>query len=1316
MKLKYCFPLLLLLAASCLEKTLGAPVDIPEAAAKSVGAEVHYQLPTTGPLPKTYRVTLASVDPKDPNWIISTFAAGVVRTVTTENQGRFTETWNGLDDNYMPVPPGTYALKGIFMPAEKWEIDGLYHTIVPKLASAGSSWNQSPSEDTLPGKIEGDPCGGPLRDVDVAPSGKGAVYFQYLENGRNYFLTDFTKPIGYSQIITGYSSAVFAGGSSTCTDGEVIWSFCNEAGKRFVGRADGKPFGKQKAARDNVYLPDGWVKALAAWPDHDLGHTVVFSAEGGRIVKGGRDYVESDSDLIDEVRALDGVDAHILATWKIQRPLGVVARHGKLYILHGGGGADFEVLSIPLGAGWDKAQPSRLFTVPAGVKPFDVEVDSHDRIYLSDSDANHVYQFDAHGKGLLTFGKLDAQKGGTYDPLSFMAPEKLACWTDAQGKDRLLVVEQSGPNRLSEWSCDDGKMIRQWVVPQTRANDGYAVDPRHPDRLYVPGQGHTLVRWKIDYVTGQWTPEAVWTNVGTTHNGSGEFDGKLLQPLACPRLIYRGDELYLAFWKGYAIYHLEGEKWRACAGIFQKRVDRKRVCYLWSDLNADGEVQEDEYLPFPTTPPQGTLRYFGESWAEDFSLLCMGRGTNDIWRLPAPSFDSHGTPIFDPNGWTKMLSDPTFEAKKAGTVTATRGGNEVGVSYSSDWASVTNAPNGDVYVSARSGPNVTANFGTQFKLSRYVPDGKGGYTERWRVGRMAIRGNAVSGEVYGPIFVNPPINGLVGLVDNSRAGYVLYTEEGLYVDTLFPDSHFVSHDQMGAYWQPAEFFAGYNYVNQDNGKVYIALGKTVPLIYEAKGWTTTENPVKPLISLDKTVKLAAKQIDSPPEVAMTIRGGAAASRVARFYPAPGGGPALDGSMAGWEACDPVVFSAGNEQTVEARCYYDPEHLFIRWHVRLGHAFVAKPLELPQHIFAHDQGNDTLGLYLQGDPEAIPGPGLPDGRPGDVRFVFGIFKLPGAGDPTGPIILGMYPKWSDKVANPQTYKTPVGSVTFAHVAVVPGVSSGYKIDEDGNGFVLAAAIPRTALPGVKTLCGWRSLGNFDANLGGVNRFWWSNVDGSASRETFDEPTEARLYPGSWSPVYCLPIENKLAIQSWMAIGPFGFPQVTKLDLLKDRPMVVKTLCESAFPPDTERNMAATYEGDLTQTRAARRTATWKAVHLSTDLVDFKTVLNWTSYNDEGTTYLLTHIYTPQPAEVLLNAYDDARALDIISGQLNGKPLPQTKEKNKIRLDNSKPLSLQAGWNELLIRRDLIYGGQLFGASLMADPAVLWKLKISGPPPH
>jgi hypothetical protein len=1278
----------------------GAQTAVIDSPALTHGAVIHYQLPTDGPLPRTYLVTLAVTDPKDPHWVIGNFASGLVRTVTTKNQGHFTDAWNGLDENYMPVPPGTYGVKGIYLPATKWGIDGQYHAVIPKLAATGASWGQSPSQDSLPDKIEGDPVESPLGDVDVAANGKGSVAFVYLENGRNYFLTDFNKPIGYDQIITGYESGVFAGATSTCTDGEAIWSFSVDGGVKFVGRADGQPFGHQRANRDNVYIPDGWVTALAAWTGP--GGTVVFDAERGKIV--GTDYHESPTDAIDRVRALDGRDAAVLAQWNIARPLGLAARGNRLYVLHGSG-ADFEVLSLPLARGWEKARPILLFKVPAGIKPFDIEADGHGRVYLSDSAANHVYQFDARGHLLRTYGRLNSQLAGHYDPLTFMAPEKLACWTDSHGQDRLLVVEQEGPNRLSEWSGDTGKMLRPWVVPQTESNNGYAIDPHHPDLIYMQGPRSTLVRWKIDYSTGQWTIDAVWT--------TSDFGGKLVQELASPRLIYRGNDAYLAFGRGYAVFHLEGDRLRACAAILADRDENGGVShYLWRDLNGDGQVQADEYRPYATDPPPGTLRYFGESWFDDLSLVCIGQNSADIWRLACTGFDRRGTPLYDPRGWRKLLSDEIFLGRQAGRGTALRGANEVATNFNSDWASIVKGASGELYVSARSGIDFTANHGAQYKLSRYVPDGKNGYRQSWRVGRMTIEGNADPGQVYGPIYVSPPLNGLIGVIDNARAGVVLYTEDGLYVDTLFPDDHLIPHDQMGAYWQPGEYFAGSVYGNRDNGRIYFALGKTMPQIFEAQGWSLTQYPVHSITVIDQTVSLTAGDIAAPPEAALQMRGGPAAAHVARFYPSPGQAPALDGSLRGWEACDPVRFGNGASQTVEVRCFYDPGHLYLRWHARLGHDVEIKSLGLPQHLFAHDRAADTLGLYLQGDPKALPDAAASNGRPGDVRFVFGLFKQNGA---IQPVVLGMYPTWSGAGAAPQTYRTPAGgTVAFARVGLVSDARMGYKLDGDGQGFTLAAALPRAALPGSSALDGWRTQGNFDANFGGHDKFWWSNADGSASRETFDEPSEARFYPGSWSLIQCVPMTD-LPIHSWMAIGPFGSPEIDRLDYDKDREKNIQILFGSRFPPDTVRDMTAIYDGPLTHTRAAQRRLSWQKVELSTDAVDFQKALGWSGGNDEGTAYLLTHIYSPRAAEVTLQVSKPGGQY-AIHGQLNGKPLPFITESPGpwTHLDSSQPLRLQAGWNELLIRRDFIWGEMTLGATLKADPNLLWQLRVSGPP--
>jgi hypothetical protein len=1296
------FPALLAAALlACAAARAQEGMESPAALSDAPGAVVHYQLPADGLLPQTYLVTLAVTDPRDPAWIVANFACGIVRTVTAQNQGRFAETWDGLDENGMPVPPGRYGVKGIFMPAQKWAIDGQYHSIVPKLAATGGSWGQSPAEDPLPGVVEGDPVDSPLGDVDVAPGGIGAVAFQYLENGHNFFRTDFNRPIGYGQILAGYESGEFAGATSTCTDGTATWSYSDDGGVKYIGRADGKPFGHQRAGRDNVCVPDGFITALAAWPDKDAGRTVVFTAERGRMIGGDH---ESTDDFVNRVRALDGRDASVLAEWKIDRPLALAARHGRLYILHGRGDR-FEVLTVPLGPGWPDAHPTQLFTVPPGIHPFDLEADSHGRVYLSDPDANHVFQFDAQGKLLRTYGRLAAQPPGHYDAQTFMAPEKLACWTDAQGRDRLLVVEMAGPNRLSEWSGDTGELLRQWVTPQTRANDGYGIDPQQPDLLYLQGQRDTLVRWKIDYATSQWTPDAVWTGIGP----SG-FDNKLVQALNRPTVIHRGADTYIAFGRGSVLYHLEGDRLRACAAVLVDHTDADHSAYyLWSDRNGDGRVQPGEYRPFPAHAPPGTFRYFGESWFDDLSLVCIGQDTPDIWRLAPASFDARGTPLYRSGDWCKLLTDEIFTARQAGKATVLRGGNEVGTAFNSDWAFPAQGPNGEVYVSARSGPDFSANLGAQYKLSRYVPDDNGVLHQRWRVGRVALTGAARPGEVYGPMFVEPPLNGIVTVIDNSRAGMVLYTEDGLYIDTLFPDDHLVGHDQMGAYWQPGEFFAGGVYANKDDGKIYLAMGKTMPQLFEAKGWTSTTTPVRPIPSLDRTVTLRANEIGMPTAAQLEVRGGAAAAKVALFKPATGGAPALDGSMTGWTTCNPIQFSNGPDQSVEVRCLYDRSHLYLRWHARTGHDVEMRPLGLPEHLFAHDRGADTLGLYLQGDPQASSS--ASGGRPGDVRFVFALARDQGA---VRPVVLGMYPSWNGPGATPRSYRTPAGgTVSFANVALVPHVQGGYVLDPDGEGFTLAVALPRAALPDAPALEGWRTVGNFDANFGGHDRFWWSDTDGSASRETQDEPTEARFYPGAWSPIQCAPVDP-LPIRSWRAIGPFGLPEIDRLNYDNDREKIIRLLMSATFPPDAHRDFNATYDGPQTQTRAKQRDLSWKNVELGGNIVDLQKTLGWDGGNDEGTAYLVTRIYSPNAADVTLDlTHPDGQYA--LSGRLNGHPLPTVTTPDGdgfTRLD-SKPLHLQPGWNELLIRRDTIWGDLTIGATLSADPKVLWQLKIAAP---
>ncbi len=1293
-----------LLMASLL--AAGAPAETPPAEQ----AAVAYRLPADGVLPKTYQVSLAIVEATNSDWIVSQFVCGQPRTVTTENQGHFVDTWNGLDDNFMPVPPGTYAVKGIFLPAEKWAVDGEYHAITPRFVGGPSAWLPSPDQWRVPEPFGGDPCGQPLGDVDVGTNGVAVFYYVYLENGRNNPMLDLTKPVNGDQVLRAFASGGAGGGNCTCTDGQTVWSFSTDGGPKYVYRADGKPFGTGRAQRPNVYRPEGWVTALAAWRDPAGGRSRVYMAQRGRIVENRDHYTESTQDFVDSIAVLDGANGAVLAEIPTRRPQALVARHGALRILQAAQAGGHEVVSFPLEGGLPKGEPTRLFAVPAEIHPGDLEEDSHGRLYLSDTPANKVHQFDARGKLLRSFGRLTRQLPGRYDPLTFMTPGKLATWTDADGHDRLIVVEQAGPNRASEWGSDDGRLLREFQSLQTKANDGYAVDPDHPDHIYIGGHQGWLTRFRVDYTQHVWRVDAVWPDVGNDPLAPG-FDH--------PRFIRRGGHAYLAGARSYNVYRLAGDRWQLAAAIVRRRVDNRPQCWLWNDVDGDGRIQEAEYLERPLATPGWLLRYHGEQWLEDLSLLAMNQGGRDIWRLAPVRFDAHGNPVFA--AWERVLTDPILESRARGTPDALHGGNELDDRFSSDWAMADGSLQEGFYVNARGGRNFSANEGAQVKLSRYVPDGRGGYALRWRTGRAALQGVAQPGEIYGAIHISKPINGLVSVIDQSRCGIVLYTEDGLYVDTVFPDGRRHPRTEAGVYPQPGEFFAGCVYPNRDNGRIYFAMGKISPLLFEAQGWSLRENPVRSLATLPKTVTLTARQIAAPPEIAVSLRGGAGQARVARFAPALGGA-VLDGSMAGWESCDAVRFQADTDQTVEVRGLYAPDHLFLRWHARLGRTFEPRPLQPVERLFTHDRLADTLSFYVQGDPSALPhGPAA--GRPGDVRFVFGIFQ---DGAVVRPVALGLYPAWrGDGQASPMTYRTPVGRADFAHVGLVGGVELRHVVDADGKGFVLAAAIPRRAIPGLPPLSdAVRTMVNFEATLGGHSKFWWSNADGSASRETYDEPTEARLYPGAWAPAQFGSLAQGVVIRNWLACGPFGGPGAERFvyDLNGKEPgtnrdwkQVGREFSEAAgYPPDGGVDTNAVYTGEMVRgywrdPRAVR----WTPAQIA-DL-DTRIVLGGAAQVWYGATWVFT------PAALDLELRLQGHPQTYLRWTVNGEPLAVApkdyQSEGALHCEVARrTVSLRTGWNQVAFRGYCVgYGPFRVGLVLAGPPESLWKLRLSDRPP-
>jgi hypothetical protein len=1265
-------------------------------AADPLGVQVSYRLPTDGPLPRTWRVTLAITDAKNPDWIISQFAPGVVRTVTSENGGRFSESWDGLDDNFMPVPPGRYAVKGICMPAARWDVDGEYHSITPRFVGGVSDWLPPPEEAGQRGEpFRGDPVNTSIGDVAVSPDGIAVFYYGYLENALNNAMIDLRKPQGPGQFLRAFPSGGAAGGTSTCTDGISVWSYATDGGCP-VYRADQQAFGTSpRAMRRNSYQPDGHVTAMAAWRSGDS--STVFIAQRGRLIEKGRHHWVEGADAVDAVTVHAGADGKVLATLPLTRPCGLAARGGSLYGLHEAGGG-FAVSVVPLKAGVPEGGWKQVLALPAGMKPGGLAVDGSGRIYVSEPAANHVRQFSADGTLLRSFGRLDMQPAGGFDRDTFMSPQKLASWTDAEGKDRLLVVEKAGPCRVSEWSAE-GVLLREFPSLQTTVNDGWAVDPGDPSYAYIRGYGGWLTRFAIDYATGRFTTDAVWPEIGTD---------PFLRGFDHVRLVRVQGRPYLACAPAgqFAIYRLDGARWKLAAGIIGVAPPKgPRQYFAWRDGDGDGTVQEGEFRDTPMILPGSLMRYHGSQVGEDLALLAIDQGGRDAWRLPVERFDERGIPWFGP--WERIITDPVFTARAAGTATTLFGGNELADSFSSDWAMCDGTPGTGYWVTARGGKNFSANAGAQEKVSAYVPDGNGGMRLRWRVGRAAITGTPKTGETVGAMHIRAPLNGILPVIDQSRCGVLLYNQDGLYVDTLFPPAG----SRLGLYALPGEFFSGMVYPDPRSGAIYVGVGKDTPLVFRCEGWTQRDSPVQSLPEVQSTVELALAQIARPPEKALFVRGGAGTARLARFAPAFGG-VEHDGTLAGWEQCDPVVFRADKDRSVEVRGLYDPETLHLRIHARTGAAFTPRPLQPLERVFTHDRSSDAVSFYLQGDPQAKPG-GPPGGRPGDVRIVLGLFE---DGGKVRPAAVAFHPHWSAADARPQIYQTLVGRTEFAHVGELPGAVLGGVADADGKGYVVSISIPRQAIPGLPTLSpDLRTTVDFEATFGGHAKFWWADSDGSASRETFDEPTEARLYSGAWAPAeFAAPDPAGLILRNWQVCGPFGGPGAERF--VWDPPARMKEEVrgffeKAVYPPD---GGAFDVDGVFT---GAQTTGYWSPPSVvrwrPAEVNDLDGRLQFAGGAQVwfASTWIRATVATP--VSLVVRGQPQGRVRLRLDGQ---EVLAEVETGKAAAFTTGLPAVLAPGWHWLQLRTWCV-GYPPLKVGLVIDAPVdrLWGLRCSGRPP-
>jgi len=542
-------------------------------------------------------------------------------------------------------------------------------------------------------------------------------------------------------------------------------------------------------------------------------------------------------------------------------------------------------------------------------------------------------------------------------------------------------------------------------------------------------------------------------------------------------------------------------------------------------------------------------------------------------------------------------------------------------------------------------------------------------------------------------------------VFDSNGLYHVYTEDGLYVDTLLSDAFRYGVERGGMYSFSGESWMGGHFRDLKSGKVYLTAGRAACNVYEVQGW---EPGVVRKLDIP-TPSLTASATGPANETAIALRGGVGASKVATFAPAPGGGPATDGSMTGWEAAPTLTFGLEG-RSVEVRTLYDPDHIYLRWHIRTPDTF--RPVDGGDlvRLFTHERGADAVSFYLQSDPEAAPGGD--DGRPGDVRVVMAVVK---EGKALRPAAVGMYTTWTGAGANPVTYASPTGKAVFAHVGSVERAKLGHEIDADGKGFVLAAGLPRTAL-GVKPPFGdgFRTAADFSATFGGRTAVWWVNAGGRNVSLTTDEPSEARLYPGAYAQAR-FEAMDRLPIRAWSVCGPWGGPD------LKKRPddphpndrgnAFTKAFFLSAkYPPDDDKvDAKAVFESALTEDVAGKRRA-----------------LRWSLLTTPGAAiepfesvqfgYATAWVYFPRDAEMTCELVGPDGGGSWV--KVNGKALaeqPRYEGPGPAPVTEQK-VAFKKGWNQMSFRGYALYSRVRFGLTLKAPEEVLWRVKTSPTAPE
>jgi hypothetical protein len=633
-------------------------------------------------LPKDGEVTLGLYD-----------AAGkLLRWITRADYryaGAQTEAWDGLDQWGVPLPAGTYTVRGLVRPPLKLE-----HKLT--LGNPGTPPWPTPdgkgdwlSDESTPQAAVSD---GKWVYLAAPGSEKGWSIIAVDEHGqRQWGLNEEFYPRCVSLALDGdHLYALFSG--PELTDSSRGYFGKGNAIERAILLCVDKRTGKAvKFSRDKRHLK------VATWPYREAitklstlraTHGFTPGVYGGQPRYFCNDLGESTSALgvaalngqvyislyfEDKLLVLDAETAKPVDEIPLPKPVGLHVAQGLLYAVSG-----TTVVRV------DPAAKTATPVIKEGLlAPHSLTADAKGIFYVSDWGASfQVKLFSPEGKYLRAIGKAGGRPWvGKWESDGMLVPRGVAVTDDG----KLWVAEDDAtPKRVSVWDVKTGAFLRDYIGPTPYGGGAtFWVDPK--DSTLVNTMG---VRFKVDWAKGSWTPlatifrplfpdqpfmpdghDCMAKGLRVVYREGKEYllvngyhtaivllrTGNIYVPVAAAggnsRLV-TDDGSGRTIWDSDLRYHMIRDYYPA---VFKGHAGDN---FSWTDQNGDGRVQPEE-MRFVKTLSRGEvyaegkqpewMSFWGAGLAPDGSIVYGGfcKDKTATYRLDVQGWTPGGAPIYD---------------------------------------------------------------------------------------------------------------------------------------------------------------------------------------------------------------------------------------------------------------------------------------------------------------------------------------------------------------------------------------------------------------------------------------------------------------------------------------------------------------------------------------------------------------------------------------------------------------------------------------------------------------------------------------------